>query len=157
MLRIAYCNFTSKQRGKSDVTKRLQGVSKNAAPDALPQNVNANEGELPPWATPGARARSNENQLTAGENCRIIESLGKYTYLITSPGSYNTSPKTKLTIFNLGNKRLYSLFGSVASSRLTAGTPSALPFKAISQTAVMHTCDKSTRAIPSLSGNTHML
>src|SRR6185369_8760890 len=59
----------------------------------------------------------------------MIESLGKYTCLITSPGSYNSSPRTKLTVVNLGNKRLYSFFGSVASSRLTPGLPLVLLFK----------------------------
>lgn len=47
------------------------------------------------------------------------------TYLIVSPNAYKASPKTNLTVFSLGNKRLYSFFGSVASSRLTVGAPVA--------------------------------
>src|ERR1043165_5318574 len=48
---------------------------------------------------------------------------------MAAPGSYNTSPKTKLTVFSLGNRRLYSLFGSVASSRFTLESRLPLLFK----------------------------
>jgi len=70
------------------MTKRLQAVSRNAAPDALPQNVNATNstralfckdicalcahswlGELPPCGQLRRESALNENQLTAGENC----------------------------------------------------------------------------------------
>ena len=73
---------------------------------------------------------SSHDVSDSSEIKEIIESLGKYTYLITSPGSYNSSPKTKLTVVNLGNKRLYSFCGSVASSRLTPGLPLVLVKKA---------------------------
>src|SRR5690349_23016026 len=66
---------------------------------------------------------SSHDLSDSSEINEMIESLGKYTYLITSPGSYNSSPKTKRTVVNLGNKRLYSFFGSVASSRLTLESP----------------------------------
>ena len=73
---------------------------------------------------------SSHDVFDSSEINEIIESLGKYTYLIISPGSYNSSPKTKLTVVNSGNKRLYSFFGSVASSRLTPGLPLVLVKKA---------------------------
>jgi hypothetical protein len=86
----------------------------------------------------------------------IIESLGKYTYLITSPGSYNSSPKTKLTVVNLGNKRLYSFFGSVASSRLTPGLQLVLVKKANVVDSYTHTAHHAKQYVaPGLCANTH--
>src|ERR1043165_3977146 len=72
---------------------------------------------------------SSHDVCDSSEIKEMIESLGKYTYLITSPGSYNSSPKTKRTVVNLGNKRLYSFFGSVASNRLTLESPLLPLFK----------------------------
>src|ERR1044071_2342595 len=91
MLRITDNNFVSKPGFNAEVTRRLQTVNRNAAPNTLPQNVKATNStraqlhlrrhlcplcsfvarRTPPWATPGARARNHENQLTGGENCRM--------------------------------------------------------------------------------------
>jgi len=41
MLRITHCNFVSNTGFNAEVTRRLQTVNRNAAPDTLPQNVKA--------------------------------------------------------------------------------------------------------------------
>jgi hypothetical protein len=49
----------------------------------------------------------------------MIESFGKYTCLMVSPGSYRTLPKVSAIWFRSGDRRMYSALGSDANSRLT--------------------------------------
>jgi hypothetical protein len=53
------------------------------------------------------------------ESKEMMESFGKYTCLMVSPGSYKTWPKVRAIGFNSGDRRLYSALGSDANRRLT--------------------------------------